>query len=92
MKAEWGDKLASKLKQRLMELSAAETLEQISRLPPARCHELKENYKGKLAVTLKEQYRLIFEVGNDPRPCLEDGGLDWEKVTEVVILEVVDYH
>jgi proteic killer suppression protein len=92
MKREWGAVLAKKLQQRLMELKAAETLEDISRLPPARCHELTGNRKGQLSVDVTQPYRLIFAPDHDPAPRKPDGGLDWTKVTKVVVLEVVDTH
>ncbi|HDL90182.1 MAG TPA: hypothetical protein ENG14_04695 [Thermodesulforhabdus norvegica] len=43
-----GAKMARKLQQRMMELKAAETLIDISKLPPARCHELRGNRKGQV--------------------------------------------
>ncbi|MPN55125.1 hypothetical protein SDC9_202804 [bioreactor metagenome] len=29
---------------------------------------------------------------HDPVPTLPSGGLDWSRVTEILILEVIDYH
>ena len=55
-----GPKMARKLQQRMMELKAAETLADISHLPPARCHELKGNRKGQLSVDLEQPHRLLF--------------------------------
>ena len=92
MKREWGAPLAKKLQQRLMELKAADTLDDISRLPPARCHELKGDRKGELSVDVTHPYRLIFKPDHDPAPCKPDGGLEWTKVTKVLVLEVVDTH
>ena len=45
-----GAKRARRLQQRMMELKAAISLDDISRLPPARCHELTGNRKGQLSV------------------------------------------
>lgn len=87
-----GPKMALKLQQRLMELSAAETLLQISKLPPARCHELKGNRKGQLSVDLEHPYRLLFIPANDPLPCKKNGGLDWGAITEIEIIEIEDTH
>ena len=84
--------MTKKLQQRLMELKAAQTLEDISRLPAARCHELAGNRKGLLSVDVTQPYRLIFEPDHDPAPRKPDDGLDWRKVTKVVVLEVVDTH
>ena len=87
-----GPKMARKLQQRMMELQAAETLSDISRLPPARCHELKGDRKGQLSVGLEHPYRLIFIPVNNPIPEKESGGLDWTQVTKIKIIEIVDTH
>lgn len=92
MVAEWGAKMAKKLQQRLMELNAATTLQDISKLPPARCHELTGNLKGCLSVDLEHPYRLVFRPHHDPVPCKADGGLDWSQVTQVLIIGVMDTH
>ena len=87
----FGKDQTKKLQARLDDLQAALTLE-VMRPLPGRCHELKGDRKGQLALSLKEPYRLIFEPANDPIPTKPDGGLDWPSVTEIRILEVVDYH
>ena len=86
-----GPKMARKLHQRMMELSAADSLEDISRVPPPRCHELTGNLGGQLSVDLEHPYRLLFVPANDPIPN-KDGGLDWSKVTEIEIVGIVDTH
>jgi proteic killer suppression protein len=91
-KKKLGAKGGQKLQQRMMELSAAENLSDISRLPPARCHELTGDRAGQLSVDLEHPYRLIFIVGNEPRPEQVSGGLDWEGVTEIIIIEIADTH
>ena len=48
-----GAKRGGKLMQRMMELKAAENLGNISRLPPARCHELTGSRSGQLSVDLE---------------------------------------
>ena len=92
MKAKWGQRMAEKLQQRLLELVAADSLGDVPRVPPPRCHELTGDLKGKLAVDLVHPYRLVFSPGHDPRPVKEDGGLDWAQVTEIVVESVIDYH
>jgi len=89
---EFGTKSARKLQQRLMELQAAETLEDISKLPPVRCHELRGNRKGQLAVNLAEGFRLVFIPTKNPVPTKESGGLDWRQVTEIEIIAIENYH
>jgi len=36
--------------------------------------------------------RLIFAVHHDPLPRKDDGGIDMQRVTAIMILEIVDYH
>lgn len=76
---------------RLAELSAAESLQDIRNLPAMRCHELKGNRKGQLACDVKHPLRIVFRP-NEPALRLPDGGLDWTKITEIEVLEIVDYH
>ncbi len=92
MRAKLGPRLAEKLKQRLGELRAAVSLEDMRSIPAARCHELSQDRKGQLAVDLVHPKRLVFEPDHDLVPEKPDGGLDWSRVSEVVIREVVDYH
>jgi proteic killer suppression protein len=92
MRAEWGDHIAKKLKHRLAELAAADSLADIPHTPPARCHELGQDRRGQLSVDLAHPYRLILVPDHDPPPLKEDGGLDRTAVNRVLILEVVDTH
>ncbi len=87
-----GSKMARKLQQRLMELKAASCLADISKVPPPRCHQLSSDRGGQLSVDLEHPYRLLFIPANDPIPVKQDGGLDWAKVTEIEIVEIVDTH
>ncbi len=92
MQRTYGATRARKLQQRLMELHAADHLDQISRVPPPRCHELTSDRQGQLSVDLDHPYRLIFIPANDPLPLRKDGGLIWEQVTEIEIIEITDPH
>jgi proteic killer suppression protein len=60
--------------------------------PPFRCHQLKADRDEQFAVDVGKSLRLVFEVGNDPIPRRDDGGIDLQRVTAIRILEVVDYH
>lgn len=82
---------AKRIRQRLDDLRAAEVLEDMRHVP-GRCHELKGDRAGQLSLDLDHPYRLIFEPANAPVPTKEDGGLDWTKVTAVIIIGVVDTH
>ena len=87
-----GAKRGSKLMQRMMELRAAESLADISKLPPARCHKLTGNRKGRFSVDLEHPYRLLFIPADNPIPEHKGGGLDWAAVTRVEIIELADTH
>jgi plasmid maintenance system killer protein len=87
-----GSERAKLLQRRLEQLRYAESLEVMRNIQQARCHELKGDRAGQLAVDLKHPYRLIFEVADDPIPMQPTGGLDWKNVRSIRILEVVDYH
>ncbi|MDH3723623.1 MAG: killer suppression protein [Desulfobacteraceae bacterium] len=84
--------MTRKLQQRLMELKAAPFLDDISKVPPPRCHPLSGDRDGQLSVDLEHPYRLLFIPANDPIPLTQDGGLDWTKVTEIEIVEITDTH
>ena len=88
----YGPKMATRIHQRLMELKAAACLEEISKVPPPRCHLLTGNRKGQLSVDLEHPYRLLFIPVDDPAPLTEDGGLDWAMVREIEIIDIVDTH
>lgn len=87
-----GRKCTEKLKQRMMELKAADSLSDMSHLPPTRCHELTGNRAGQFSVDLQQPLRLLFIPINDPIPVQDDGGIDRRRVTEIEIFEMADTH
>ncbi|MUL37869.1 type II toxin-antitoxin system RelE/ParE family toxin [Gloeocapsopsis dulcis] len=87
----YGQKRAKRIRRRLDDLLAADTLEDMTNIP-GRCHELGENRWGQIALDLDHPYRLIFEPANEPIPTKLDGGIDRTKITAVRILGVEDYH
>lgn len=87
-----GTERAKRLRRRLDELRAANNLEEMRFLPQARAHELHGDRAGQISLDLDHPYRMIIEPAHDPIPSKEDGGLDWMKVTIVLILEIVDTH
>ena len=91
LRQKYGER-AKFLKRRIYEISAVDNLEELRSLPQTRCHELKGNREGTLAIDVGHPYRLIFEPAHDPIPRKIDGGLDWINVTAIKILGVEDYH
>ena len=88
----FGKDRAKRLSQRLADFEAAANLEVFRNLPAANCHELTKNLRGQLSVNVSKNFRLIFRPDHDPSPTKPDGGLDWEQVTAIIILEIKDYH
>jgi plasmid maintenance system killer protein len=87
---EYGKDRARKIKNRLNDLRAAETLADMRNFP-GRCHELTEDLAGYLSLDLDHPYRLLFRPAKDTEP-LPGGGLDWTKVVDVVIVSIADTH
>lgn len=80
------------IKRRLNQFLIAKNLAELRSLPQTRCHELKGDREGTLAVDLDHPYRLIFEPADNPIPRKPDGGLDWAGVTVIRVLSLEDYH
>jgi proteic killer suppression protein len=87
----YGAERAKRIRRRLDDLDAAAILEDFHFLP-GRCHELTGDLEGLLSLDLDGSYRLYFRPAQDPPPTKPDGGLDWSRVTEVVIEKVYDPH
>jgi len=83
---------AKKLMQRISEIQAAPTLDDLNKLPPTRCHPLEGNREGQFAVDLKHPMRLIFEPVGIKEEIYPNGILDLTKVVEIKIIEIEDYH
>jgi len=74
-----GQKMADKIHQRIDEILAADTVEEMIRFKVGRCHPLCQDRKTQYAVDLIQPYRLVFEKkGNE--------------IQVVNIIEIVDYH
>lgn len=86
-----GDQVARKATAHLATLAAATSLEDLRYLP-GRCHELRGDRDGQLAIDLPDGKRLVLEPAAEPAPSKPDGGLDWTQVRDVRILEIEDYH
>lgn len=81
---------AKRIKMRIDALTAAINLEDL-RNAPGRLHALIGDREGQFAFDLKHPFRLVFEPCDTCQP--PEGSIsDWGWVTEVKILEVVDYH
>lgn len=90
----WGPEQAKLIKRRLVELDAAENLEDLRKLPQIRAHELIRDRAGQISLDIKYPHRLIIEPDYEKEdiPRKKDGGLDWPKITKVKVLEIADTH
>lgn len=75
----YGANMAAKIQQRIDEISAADTVEQMIQFRIGRCHPLANNRSGQYAVDLVHPRRLVFEKIGD-------------KIQIANIIEIVDYH
>jgi plasmid maintenance system killer protein len=87
-----GKQRARLIRRRLDELRAANTLAEISHLPPPRMHQLKGERQGQISLDLDHPYRLLITVANNPVPKKDNGNINLSKVTVVMVLEVKDTH
>lgn len=75
----YGREMADRIHQRIDQIYASGTIEEMTRFRIGRCHALKQNRKGQFAMDLVHPYRLIFVKAE-------------EKMPMVRIIEIVDYH
>lgn len=85
-------KLAKKIKQRRIQLESADNLEAISKLPVLRLHQHIGKGKGTWSIDIQENWRILFEIDQDPIPTLENGGVDLKAITIICVTSVEDPH
>lgn len=88
----FGAENAKEIRKRLSQIHASDNLAILGELRSARLHPLKDNRAGQFAVDVKHPKRIVFVPNHDPVPKKQDGSVDLEEVTQVLILEIVDYH
>lgn len=87
----WGADHWKLLRRRLASLHAAPTLRHMDGVPGG-CHALTGDRREQFSIDLWGPFKLVFVPDHDPVPRMEDGGIDYGLVTEILITEVVDYH
>jgi plasmid maintenance system killer protein len=88
----FGQQMTKRIKTGLAVLQAADNLSRVPTSGSIRCHQLSSDRDEQFAIDLLHPNRLIFQVDHDPIPRLKDGGIDKAKITQIVIVEIVDYH
>jgi proteic killer suppression protein len=84
-----GEMRAKRLRARIDELRAAENVKMLRYGNP---HPLTEDRAGQYSVDLDGPMRLLFEPTDQPPPTLPSGGIDWQQVRCVRLLEIEDTH
>jgi plasmid maintenance system killer protein len=88
----YGQDNGRRIARRLQNIADAENLEELSKLPQTRVHQLSGDRHEQISVDVKHPYRLILTCAHDETPRKPDGGLDWARITKVQIVEIVDPH
>jgi len=88
----FGEREAKVIMMRMAVLKAARSLALVPITPPDRRHQLSGDRHEQFAVDLVHPHRLVFEPNHERLPRKDDGGIDTEQVTAIMILEVIDYH
>ena len=65
-------------------LESVENLSQVPNCPPYSRHKLSGKYEGCWGIKLNENYRFIIKAVEDHE--------DLKLITEIIILDIVDYH
>lgn len=85
-------KMAKKIKQRRIQLESADNLEVISKIPALRLHQHIGKGKGRWAIDIQKNWRILFEIKQNPVPTVEDGGVDLKAIRILCIESVEDPH
>jgi plasmid maintenance system killer protein len=93
LRKQFGPRMTRVIQRRLMQLFAAESLEDL-RGAPGRLHELTGDRAGQFAMDLVHPGRLIFIPAGDDGSELRkpDGGWNWSRIARVIVIEAADYH
>lgn len=88
----YGSDNGRRIAKRLTDIKAAANLEDLSKLPQTRVHELSQNRNEQISVDVKHPYRLLMISDHDETPRKPEGGLDWRRITKVKVIEITDTH
>lgn len=84
----FGRDRANRIGQRLAEFEQAKTLDDISRLPPARMHALLGDHENMFAVDVGPNWRMVFE-GYDRH---DQQTTKTAEIITISIIAIEDYH
>ncbi len=87
-----GTTVAKAVPKKIRDLKSARNLADYLLNYPGKSKELKDDRKGQFSVRLDDKVRLVFAPDEQETPRKPDGGLDWHRITKIVITEIVNYH
>jgi proteic killer suppression protein len=88
----YGPDNGGRILRRLQQLADAANLAELAKLPQTRVHELRANRDEQISLDAKHPYRLLMRPNHNDTPRKPDGGLDWERITKVIITEATNTH
>lgn len=88
----YGSKRVRFIMRRMKVLAAANSLADVPRRPPERCHQLSGDRDEQFAVVIKDQWRLVFVPKHESIPRKEDGGIELSQITTIEVIWIGDYH
>ena len=93
LKKKFGVRMAGVIMLRLTDLAGCENFK-VAFSIPGRLHPLVGDMGGLFAMDLVQPHRLLLSPANKPLPMLDgkEGGIDYQKVDEIEITGVIDYH
>ncbi len=84
-----GADCARKLHARIKDLTVAERSHELVAGKPKL---LSGDRARQLSIRLDGGRRLVVEPDHDPCPCHENGSIDWSAITDILIVDIGDYH
>ena len=88
----YGPEQAKLIILRKTQLEAAENLAVMHTLIQVRAHELKGDRAGQISLDLIHPKRLLIVPDHKETPRKPDSGLDWTRITRIMIIGVEDTH
>lgn len=79
-------RMAQKVMNRLSEIRAATSLNDIPSVPPPRRHKLQGEYKNEWGIDVSKNYRVVLE----PYGVFDINNI--ETITEILIIRIENYH
>ena len=83
---------AKRVSSRLDDITASPNLLVLMQIASANCHPLSGDRIGEWALDISGNFRLIFEIADNPLPKTPGGSIDTLLVKSICILEIIDYH